>query len=321
LLVAALSSAAPVGAASAEDRAAARRHSNQAQELKKRGKLAEACNHWEEVERLDPKLPTLMELAECTERLGKFVEAQGWWSLARDRAKRDEKPQSKARAEERLAVVQKRVARLTLQPAAAFPPTAQVLLDDIPLEAGSLGGARPTNPGEHVVLVKVPGHDDAKYSVKLANGESQTLTISAGPETTAGPALAPAPPSVAAPPVAPASVQVQAAAPATPAAPAAPPAMGWWSGQRTAGAILGLVGVAAIGGGSALLIASKEPGSGVDARMSLGAISIVSGGVLFVSGVVLLASKPSEETHAGLRVAPTLLVARDATVLGAAGEF
>lgn len=320
MLVAALTSAASAGAASAEDRAEARRHSGQAQELKKRGKLAEACKHWEEVERLDPKLPTLMELAECTERLGKVVEAQAWWSLARDRAKRDEKPQSKARAEERLAAVQKRVARLTLQPAADIPPTAQVLLDDAPLEPASLGSARPINPGEHVVLVKLAGHDDARYAVKLANGESQTLTISAGPETAAGPALAPAPAPSLAPSVAPAPLQ-QAAAPAAPAAPAQPPATGWWSGQRTAGAVLGLVGIAAIGGGSALLVASKKGSSGVDSRMSLGAVSIVSGGVLFVSGVVLLASKPSEEAQVGLTVAPTLLVARDATVLGAAGAF
>jgi hypothetical protein len=318
LLVAALTSAAPAGAASAEDRAAARQHASKAQELKKRGKLAEACKHWQEVERLDPKLPTLMELAECTERLGKLVAAQAYWSLARDRAKRDEKPQSKARAEERLAAVQKRVAHLTLQPADSISPTAQVLLDDTPLEPASLGNARPIDPGEHVVVVKLAGHDDAKHAVKLAPGDHQTLPISAGPETAHAALVQPAAPPAASPSVAPAPALQQVAAPARAVS---QPATGWWSGERTAGAVLGLVGVAAIGGGSALLIASQDPATSVDSRMSLGATSIVTGGVLFVAGVVLLVSKPSDEAHAALSIAPSLLVARHGTLLGAVGEF
>jgi hypothetical protein len=311
-----LASASAASAASAENRAAARKHLGQAEELRKRGKLAEACGHLEEVERLDPKLPTLLELAECTEKLGKMVEAQAWWSLARDRAKRDEKPQSRERAEARLAAVQKRVARLTLQLAAGVPAGAQVLLDDVPLEPASLGGALPMNPGDHVVLVKLAGHEDAKYAVKLAAGENQTLPIAPGPAAAprAAPvAAAPPPPAVApSPPPPVASAPPQAAAPA--------PA-GWWSGPRTAGVIAGLVGVAAIGGGSALVAASNG-GSSVDSRLSLGAVSIVSGGVLLLSGVVLLASTPSDGAqHAGVTVTPTLLVARNATVLGAVGEF
>jgi len=68
---------APVArAASPENRAAAQKHFNQAQALKKQGQLAEACKHLEEVERLDPKLPTLIELAECSEQAGRLVEAQ-----------------------------------------------------------------------------------------------------------------------------------------------------------------------------------------------------------------------------------------------------
>src|SRR5687767_560211 len=93
VLITALARLPVASAASPESRAAARQHLRQAQELRKQGQLAESCRHLEEVERLDPKLPTLIELAECTERLGKLVEAQALWSLARDRAKHDEKPQ------------------------------------------------------------------------------------------------------------------------------------------------------------------------------------------------------------------------------------
>ena len=133
--------------ASPEERASARQQLNLARESKKRGQLAEACQHLQEVERLDPKLPTLLELAECTEELGKPVEAQALWISARDRAKHDEKPQSRARAEERLAAIEKRIAHLTLQLAAGTPAGAQVLRDDVALEPASLGRATPTKIG------------------------------------------------------------------------------------------------------------------------------------------------------------------------------
>jgi hypothetical protein len=299
---------------------------SQAEALKKKGQLAEACKHLEEVERLDPKLPTLMDLAECSEKVGNLVDAQAQWALARDRAKHDEKPQSKAHAEERLAAVQKRVAHLTLQLAANTPAGAEVLRDDVALEPASLGGALPMNPGDHVIVVKLAGHDDAKYPVKLANGDNQTLAIAVGPASAAQTA-APPPPPAAPPPV-------LSQVPALPSTEVAPPAKqepqaatGWWSGPRTAGAILGAAGIVGIGVGSALCVVGSrnadKPGSTTDQRTLLGGISLASGGVLFLTGAVLFASAPSDDAaqHAHLTVTPTLLVARSATVLGAAGEF
>src|SRR5690348_586202 len=80
-----------LASAGPDDRAAARQHQKQADDLKKQGKLAEACKHLEEVARLDAKLPTLIELAECSEDSGNLVAAEGQWAAARDRAKHDEK--------------------------------------------------------------------------------------------------------------------------------------------------------------------------------------------------------------------------------------
>jgi hypothetical protein len=56
--------------------------------------------------------------------------------------------------------------------------------------------------------------------------------------------------------------------------------------------------------------------------MALGGLSAATGGVLFISGIALLATaSDAPAQHAGVTVSPTLLVARNATVLGAAGEF
>jgi hypothetical protein len=311
VLFAALAATPVAHAASAEDRAAARTHLTQAQDLKKQGQLAEALVHFLEVERLDPKLPTLIELAECEEQLGKLVEAQAHWAAARDRAAHDEKPQSKAKAEQRLAAVEKRVAHLTLQLAGDTPAGAQVFRDDALLEPASLGTAVPANPGDHVVLVKVAGHDDAKYAVKLADGDNQTLPIAAGPATASqAPPPPPPPPKVVAQP----SVDTAQLSSSG-------------SGQRTTGLILGAVGVVGVGVGSYLWNDgwrnSNMLGPSADRNLLLGQISVIGGGVLLVTGVVLFATAPSGEApkNARLPIAPTLTIGRNATVLGAAGEF
>jgi hypothetical protein len=314
------------GAASPDDRASARQHQKQADDLKKQGKLAEACTHLEEVARLDPKLPTLIELAECSEGSGNLVAAEGQWAAARDRAKHDEKPQSRSKAEQHFDAVQKRVAHLTLQ-LAAGGQGAQVLRDDVLLEAGSIGSALPTNPGDHVIVVKLAGHDDAKYPIKLADGANQTLAIAPGPASSgAAPAAVPPP----AAPSAPSLPSASAAAPAAPAVKAdaapAPTPTGWWTSGRTAGVLLGAVGLAAVGGGTALcVIASGQNnklGSGVNDRLALGGLSAATGGVLLISGIVLLATAgDAPAQHAHITVSPTLLVARNTTVLGAIGEF
>ena len=181
LLFVALAVSSVAHAATPEDRAAAREHLTQAQDLKKQGQLAEAIPHFAESQRLDPKLSTALDLADCAELAGKLVEAQAYWAAARDQAKREEKPQSRARAEQRLAAVEKRVAHLSLQLAANAPAGTQVLRDDIPLDQASLGNAQALNPGDHVVVVKATGHDDATYPVKLTEGDNQTLAIAAGP--------------------------------------------------------------------------------------------------------------------------------------------
>jgi hypothetical protein len=218
--------------------------------------------------------------------------------------------------------VQKRVSHLTLQLAATVPVGAQVVVDDVAIDPASLANAIPMNPGDHVILVKLLGHDDATYNVKLAEGDNQSLPVAAGPVSgsQASPAAAPAPlPSTPAPVPAgpPTSAQAPSAGPPTTA-----PATGWWTTPRKAGVICGSLGLVAIGAGSAL-VASGDSGGHVDQRATLGGISLVTGGALFLSGLVLLASAPREDApqHARVLVTPTLVFAQNATLVGAAGEF
>lgn len=311
VLFAALGASSVAHAVPEQDRSAARQQLTQAQDLKKQGQLQEALAHFEESQRLDPKLTTLMELADCEEQLGKLVDAQAHFAAARDKAARDELPQSKAKAEQRRAAVEKRLAHLTLQLAADAPANAQVFSDDTLLEAAALGTALTTNPGEHVIVVKAAEHDDAKYSVTLAEGDNQTLPIAAGPLT-----AKPAPPPP--PPPKPAPVQTVSTTDVSTSS---------GSSRRTLGIVAGSVGIVGVGVGSALWYVgwrdSNSIGPTADQQLLLGQISVIGGGALLVAGIVLFATAPSADApkDVGLRVTPTLSIGRNATVLGAAGAF
>ncbi|HYP91389.1 MAG TPA: hypothetical protein VEQ59_24650, partial [Polyangiaceae bacterium] len=290
-----------------------------ARDAKKHGQPAEACRGLQEAARLDPKLPSLSELleaAECTEAGGDLLGAEASWAAARERAKHDEKPQSRARAEERGAAVQKRIAHLTLQLAPATPAGVEVLRDDVRLDAATLGRSTPSNPGEHLIVVKLAGHDDAKYPLKLAEGDVQSLAIAPGPSSAASATAvaAPLPASAPLPVVAPPLV--------TPAPPArAPSVQSWWSTPRKVGAIAGALGVVGVAGGTVLCLASDS--GKADSRLALGGVSLAAGSVLLLSGIVLLASAPSDDPaqHAGLRVTPAFAVGPSAAVFGASGHF
>ena len=72
----------------ADDPAAARAQLEAGYALKEQGKYADALPHLLESLRLDVTLKTLTNLADCEEHLGKLVDAQKHWVLARDRARR-----------------------------------------------------------------------------------------------------------------------------------------------------------------------------------------------------------------------------------------
>jgi hypothetical protein len=311
VLLASLAATPRASAASEQDRKAGREQLTMAQDLKKQGQLQEALAHFEESQRLDPKLTTLMELADCEEQLGKLVDAQSHFAAARDKAAHDELPQSKAKAEQRRAAVEARLAHLTLQLAADAPAGTQVFNDDAPLDPASLGAPLTTNPGDHVIVVKAAEHDDAKYNVKLADGDNQTLPIAAGPATAKpAPPPPPPPPVVIAPKVSTADLSTSSG-----------------SSRRTWGMVTGALGVVGLGAGSALWYVGYRDGNSLgptaDQQLLTGQIAVIAGGALLVTGIVLVATAPSASapTSSRLKVMPTLSIGRNAGVLGAVGAF
>jgi len=340
LALAIVATAPTASAQDALDPAAAREHLTQGYRLKQQGQLKDALPHFIESLRLDPKLKTTINLADTEEKLGMLVEAQNHWLMARDRAGREGDDRIRQEAEQRLAALGTRMPRLNIQFAPGAPPDAQVYRDEVLLGRVSLGTALPTNPGEHKISVRAPGHEDTKYSVKLAERDSRTLVVDVGPvsKTAPKPAANPASEGAAAA-GAPLTDQTASGAPAPGAAtspapqdtPNQAPQGSAGTVQRVFGAVVGGLGLASFGvSGLFWRKASTdikiEPNGRKLAQddLLITNVGMVTGSVLLTGGIVLLLtapSSPSRSASAPGLFQPSLLLGRNTAGLSASGSF
>jgi hypothetical protein len=321
------------------DPAAAREHLTQGYKLKQQGQLKEALPHFVESLRLDPKLKTTINLADCEEKLGMLVEAQSHWLMARDRAAREGDDRVKQEAEQRVASLGTRMPRLNIRFAPGVPADAQVYRDDVMLGRVSLGTALPTNPGEHKISVRAEGHEDSKYTIKLGERDSKTLTVDVGPVGKPSPrpvpdagAAATTTPIAGAPP-APSGAQPAPTGATSPAPQDSPPASSSSAGnvQRVFGAVVGGLGLASFGVSAFFWRKASndikiEPNGRKLAQddLLITNVGLVSGSILVTGGIVLLLtapSGPSRSSSAPGLLQPSLLLGKSTAVFGASGRF
>ena len=338
-IISALTTAAQnASAQEALDAAAAREHLTQGYKLKQQGALREALPHLVESLRLDPKLKTIINLADCEEKLSMLVEAQQHWLMARDRAGREGEPRVKQEADQHLAALGPRLPRLNIQLSPGVPSDAQVYRDEVLLGRVSLGTPLPTNPGEHKILVRAPGHEDWKYTLKLAERDNQLLTANVGPvsKTPAGaaapvaptddkpPAAAPFPPATASTPGAAADAQVASPEPReAPAVSTSSPG----TTQKVLGIVAGGLGIVSFGVSAlywqkARTDVKAENGGRKLAQddLLITNVTVASGAVLLTAGVILFVTAPSAPSHSA-RVVPSLAIGKNIAFLSASGSF
>src|SRR5262245_53786122 len=80
--------------------------------LAQEGKCDEAVPHLTESLRLDPKAITLINLADCEEKVGKLADAMGHWVDARARAQAEGSRPIEEEATQRATALEPRLARL-----------------------------------------------------------------------------------------------------------------------------------------------------------------------------------------------------------------
>lgn len=232
--------------ATAGDQVLAEALFREARTLMDQGKHAEACPKLAESQRLDPGGGTQLALALCLEAAGKTASAYGAFTEARALARRDGRADREKIASERLDALSPRLTKLTVDVsgAARSLPGLSVSVDGVTLREPAWGLALPVDPGEAHVRATAPGRLPFEARVKTA-GEGQTARVEV-------PELAPAPGA--------ASGGEGPVAPAAPPGASPPPDASAGSSRRTAGFVVGGVGLAglAVGGVFGALALSKN---------------------------------------------------------------
>lgn len=288
--------------AAAGDPATAREQLKIGYLLAQENKCDEALPHLVESLRLDPKAITLINLADCEEKVGKLSDAMSHWVDARARAQSEGLRPIEEEATARATALEPRLARLTIVLAPSAPKDAVVERDGVVLGAPSMGIPLPLDPGAHTIVVKVRGREDAATQLTLGEGEAKRVELEAGPPS-GGLAAAPPPP----PDAEPASK------------PALSPLVFIGFGVAAAGVAAGSVtGLMALGAGSTartacpdLRCADASALDDVETGRTLGTVStisfIVAGAGAAVGVYGLLWAKPSATKPApsvGVSVAP-----------------
>jgi hypothetical protein len=166
----------------AGDPAAAREQLKIGYQLSQEGKCTEALPHLVESLKLEVKAITLINLANCEEKVGRLGDAMGHWADARQRAQFEDAKAISEEAERRATALEPRLPKLTIMLSdAARDARASVSRDDISLGPASLGIPLPVNPGEHVIVVRAAGHADAATKLTIAEAEQKTIDVGLGP--------------------------------------------------------------------------------------------------------------------------------------------
>ena len=219
------------------------------------GKYAEACPKFAESQKVAPGLGTLLNLASCHAQEGKTASAWAEFNDAIAQAKRLGDTQRQALAEKNLQALEPRLTYLRLE--TADPTNAAELsiqFDESPLSAASLGVPIPVNPGEHQITASAPAKQPwSERFVAPKDPGTLTFTIPALRPLSAAPAPVPQAAAPAPYPLAPAPAPIAqpTPAPAPPRSTSRP--------LRTAGFVIGGIGLGSLAfGGLFYITASSE---------------------------------------------------------------
>ena len=147
------------------------------------GDVATACAKFDESQRLDPAIGTLINVAACQERLGRTATAWQSWRAAADQLGTTD--QRRPLALKRAAALEKVLPRLivTVGPDLIDDAAVEIRRDGIRMGRASLGLPLPLDPGPHLVTVVAPGRQMARYELSIRPRENRTLLVAPGPES------------------------------------------------------------------------------------------------------------------------------------------
>lgn len=319
------------GTAHAQERdpAAAQALFDQARELSRQGKFAEACPKFQESNRLDPGIGTQFNLADCYEQSGRVASAWAAFLEVASQARATSQIDREKAATKRAEKLQARLPRLVINvPEASKTPGLEVRRNGMLVGSAQWGTPVAVDPGEIELTASAPGKQTLRQTLRAEEGKTANYNL---PALAQGESAAATPP-----PPAPTGVATQPAAPPL-SAPAAPPPVEPAAAKGGNGPwiiTLAGVGVVGLGLGSAFGLMAKAKNddsksecdvddanacspSGIEQRndaLTKGNVAtasfIVGGAALAGAGIVWLASGSSDAKHAAsrsrLRATPAL---------------
>jgi hypothetical protein len=277
------------------------------------GKYAEACPKFADSERLDPSPSTLLNLANCWEKVGRSATAWATYREAESAAQAAKRPDYKSAAQRHADALAPKLARLTIHVQQAVAGM-QLKRDGVIVGAAEWETAIPIDKGTHSIEASAPGYKNWATRVDVSqDGTQMTTSIPPFEEVPAEPpgafplsssstASPPAPPR---PPVPPETPQPKA------------------SSQGAVGLVVAAVGIAGLGASGVLawLANTKKNDSlghcatpnscsplGVSERndaLALGDAATVVfaiGATALATGVVVWLGAPSPATRRSARV-------------------
>jgi hypothetical protein len=164
------------------DNAAAEALFRTAREAMASGDYASACVRFAESHRLDPAAGTLLNLAQCEEKLGKVATARAHAVEALERLPKDDF--RIPFAQKMIASLEKRSPSVTVRLKDPSNPEVHVERDGVVLGVGSFGVALPTDPGPHVFTLHAGDQEVERHEVQLQEGEEVTVEFTSVPERT-----------------------------------------------------------------------------------------------------------------------------------------
>jgi len=160
----------------AGDEAGARVLFFEARKLAAAGDYAAACPKFEDSYRLDPGIGTSFNLADCYEHSGRIASAWARFLDVAAATKAAGQIEREQVARARAAVLEPRLARMTLEVDAKEPDVA-VFRDGITVGAASWRIAVPVAPGPHVIETSAPGRIAWKTTVVVNDGPDSVTVV------------------------------------------------------------------------------------------------------------------------------------------------
>jgi serine/threonine-protein kinase len=157
---------------SAADKALSDSLFDSGRDLLKAGNAAEACPKLEQSERIYPRVGTLLYLATCHEQIGKTASAWLEFHDALAQLSGGSRPEREEYARAHLAALETRLSRIVIR-VQSPPEGVEVRIDNQRLQAASLGGSLPVDPGDHRVEASAPNRKTWSTTVAVRAGPSE----------------------------------------------------------------------------------------------------------------------------------------------------